>query len=487
MPQRQPIGQQSHREPQRRRVADDVLPKAAGDRVDDALCGFAYVPAGVFQAGRVEHRLLRGRCRQQLSRVEASPGSPGARCGGHAPSLPARTGCSQQLPGKLVTMSLTGWPFLALLIAVTVVVLAGVYLLWPRWPRTVAVPARVLCLLLVMVMGAALGGDLLNRSFDFYSTFGDLLGRPPAAQAFAVLDSPKATARVTFKDPNWLTGATVAARKGHGSLLAVTYPGTRSGISRDGLIYLPAAYFRGSRDQSFAAIELFHGYPGHPHDFTNLGLAGQLDTEISAGRIPPVVAIIPRTYDTASTECVDGIDGEKDETYLSQDVYDDVVNTFRVQSGRTWATLGISTGGFCAVNLGLHHPERYAAAASLSGYFTAGEDPNTGRLYGGRGRFSRNANSPLWWVEHRAPSAPPLYIFASEGDPSAVMAAGTMVAAVRKQAKQLPLEYDLLPSGGHNWGVWSVAFAPAVDWIAQYLPAPLAPPKSLPDVPHTGS
>jgi poly(3-hydroxybutyrate) depolymerase len=384
-------------------------------------------------------------------------------------------------------VSLIGWPFLVLLIAVAVVVLAGVWLTWARWPRRLALPGRLLGLVLVMVMGAAIGGDLLNRAFDFYSSFSDLLGNPPSAQAFAVLDAPKAAAKVQFADPNWLTGALANAGHGHGSLLKVTLPGTRSGIVRDGQLYLPAAYFRGSRDRFFAAIEIFHGYPGHPHDFERgLGLAAMLDNEIAAGRIPPVVAVIPRTYDHASTECVDGIDGERDETYLTQDVYDDIVTSLRVQAGRTWAALGVSTGGFCAVNLALHHPERYAAAASLSGYFSAGEDPGTGRLYGGRGKFSRDVNSPLWWVEHRAPTAPPLFLFASAGDPPAVHAAAGMAAALRNHAKGLPMDYELLPSGGHNWGVWSVAFAPAVDWIAQYLPAPLAPAKSLPDGPYTG-
>jgi hypothetical protein len=46
------------------------------------------------------------------------------------------------------------------------------------------------------------------------------------------------------------------------------------------------------------------------------------------------VVAIPRTYDQASTECVDGIDGERDETYLTQDVYDDVVTSLRAQDGR---------------------------------------------------------------------------------------------------------------------------------------------------------
>lgn len=377
-------------------------------------------------------------------------------------------------------MSLTGWPFLTLLVVITVVAMAGVYLMWTRWPRPVALPLRVLSLGLMMALGASLGGVLLNRSYDFYSSFGDLFGRPPSAHAFAALDPPRAAAGVRIVERNWLAAARKAAKSGEGTLLNVIFPGARSGITRNGEIYLPAAYFTGRSDRYFAAIELFHGFPGHPHDFANLDVAQQLNTEINAGRIPPLVAVIPRTYDTASTECVDGIDGEHDETYLAEDIYDDVVNTFRVQGGRTWATLGISTGGFCAVNLALHHPERYAAAASLSGYFTAGEDPDTGRLYGGHGKFSRTVNSPLWWVTHRNPVAPPIYLFASAGDPSAVHEAQVMAAALAKHARGLPTEYDLLPAGGHNWGVWSVAFSPAVDWIAQYLPAPLTPAKVLP-------
>jgi poly(3-hydroxybutyrate) depolymerase len=267
-------------------------------------------------------------------------------------------------------------------------------------------------------------------------------------------------------------------------LLDVTYPGSRSGISRNGQLYLPAAYFRDAPDRRFAAIELFHGFPGHPADFEgNLDLKNLLDNEISAGRIPPLVVVIPRTYTSAVTECVNGIDGEQDETYLTRDVYDDVVTSFRVQTGRTWAAMGISTGGFCAVNLALHHPERYAAAASISGDFTAGEDPGAGRLFGGNGKFSKNVNSPLWWVTHRNPVGPPLYLFASAGDPDSVSEATAMAAALSKHAKGLPTTYALLPEGGHNWGVWSVAFDPALDWLGQYLPGPLAPAKTLPPGP----
>jgi len=49
--------------------------------------------------------------------------------------------------------------------------------------------------------------------------------------------------------------------------------------------------------------------------------------------------------------------------------------------------------------------------------------------------------------------------------------------------KDFPTDYALLPPGGHNWGVWAAAFAPAIDWIVQYLPAPPAGAKVLPNAP----
>jgi enterochelin esterase-like enzyme len=384
----------------------------------------------------------------------------------------------------MCSVSLTGWPFLALLVGITLIILVGVYAGWNRWPKVIRLPTRLIGLLLIMVLGAALAGDVLNRGFDFYSSFSDLFGVTPGVHAFAVTDPPKADARVIVKDPKWQTKGLEAARTGHGTLLDVTYPGSRSGITRPGQLYLPAAYFLGNQTLNFAAVELFHGFPGHPSDFQrNVHLTKLLDDEISNHRIPPLVVVIPQTYDTAVTECVNGIDGEKDDTYLSQDVYDDVVISFRVQSGRTWAAMGISTGGFCAANLGLHHPERYAAVASISGDFTAGEDPGAGRLFGGNGKFSIKVNSPLWWVTHRNPVAPPLYLFASAGDPDAVKEANAMAAALQKHAKGLPTAYALLPDGGHNWGVWGEAFPPALEWLAQYLPSPLAPPEVLPPGP----
>ena len=77
-----------------------------------------------------------------------------------------------------------------------------------------------------------------------------------------------------------------------------------------------------------------------------------------------------------------------------------VTAQFRVRTDRAgWAILGTSTGGFCAANLAMRHPDRYAAAASLSGYFTAITDRTTGDLYRGDQKL-RNENSPLWRLKN---------------------------------------------------------------------------------------
>ena len=373
-------------------------------------------------------------------------------------------------------MALQSLSFLILLCATSVLLMLGVAGLWNRWRGLWAVPARALSLLLVMVMGALVAATVVNRELGFYSSLSDLFGGQSTAARVAggSVAAPPA-ARVEGVPSDYLAQGKAAAAAGQGLLLKVTFPGQYSGISRAGYLYLPADYFR--RPQlSYPAVEMFHGYPGGPANWIDqLHVADVLDTEIAAGRLPALAAVLPRAYDRNDSECVDAAGGQRNETYLATDVVDDVVNTFHVLNIRSWATIGFSAGGYCAVNIGFHTPHRYAASASLSGYFTPLVNQRTGDLYRGN-QTSLNRNSPQWWATHAHPAGPALYLFATTDDRSAATDDRQLADAMRRHAPGVPVQTVELPAGGHNFGVWSAALAPALNWLAGYLPGPLAPP-----------
>jgi enterochelin esterase-like enzyme len=352
-------------------------------------------------------------------------------------------------------MDLTGLPFLLLLIAAGATLLAGTMLLWNRWPGRWAFPMRLLCLLLVMAAGAVLAADVVNRTYGFYASLDDLLGRLPAPRGMVAGPVPERGV------PD-------------GRAIRVRLPGTRAGVSREGLVYLPAAYFqRSAAGQRFPVLELFHGFPGGPDNWIRqLHLPQVLDAEIAAGRLPPVVAVIPTDDEPGrDSECVNAVGGQQDETYLAVDVPADVRREFRaLDTPGSWATLGYSTGGFCAVNLALHHPNRYAAAASLSGYYDAIVDESTGDLYEGNAA-ARRWNSPQWLVTHRRTTVP-LFLAASRGDLEAMRAMQAMRHAAQGRS---PLATLTLPTGGHNFRVWYAASLAAFQWLGAHLPHPAAP------------
>jgi hypothetical protein len=48
----------------------------------------------------------------------------------------------------------------------------------------------LLCLLLVMLAGTGLAADMVNRSFDFYTSFSDLLGHAASGQRGPAVAEP---------------------------------------------------------------------------------------------------------------------------------------------------------------------------------------------------------------------------------------------------------------------------------------------------------
>lgn len=383
-------------------------------------------------------------------------------------------------------MSLLGLPFLLLVVAISTAVLTATALLWNRWPGRVAWPARLLALLLVMVVGAGAAAALVNYQFGFYNTLGDLLGtsaltyRPP--QSFQTARGEGADS-VVVQQADWFQAGSARAQNGRGLLVPVLMRGRRSGLARHGFVYLPPTWFL-DPGVSLPVIEMLHGYPGSPGNFrVQLGIEGILDEEIAARRMPPAVAVFPNTYERGrASECVDAVRGQADETYLAVDVPNDVQATFGTSGGRSLGLIGYSEGGFCAVNLGLHHPDRVSAAVSLAGYFTAGTDRGTKGLYGGR-HDALLRNSPLWWVRHRAPTAPALLLVSGAADRQAVRQDRALARTAFGYAPKLPVQAVLVTDGAHNFATFDRAMPAALDFLGLHLPGPLADLQTLPPDP----
>jgi enterochelin esterase-like enzyme len=372
-----------------------------------------------------------------------------------------------------VSYDLRGGLFLALLTLVAVTLDLAIALAWNRWPAKLRLIGRCAGVALISSAGALVAFVYLNKQEGFYASFSDIWGSAQQKTVAPHYAPDQAHARLDVLTTNWQPAARSAALRGAGTVLPIRLFGSRSGINRRGYIYLPAAYFLGSGSLQFPVVELLPGQPGGPANYLHqLGLLGLLDREIKRHRIPPMIAVLPEvTLHTRFTECVNAVHGQQNETYLTSDVIDDVEANFRVLPGRTWGLAGYSTGGFCAVNLASHHPDRYAAAASLSGYFQPAQDPDTAQLYA-RSKSALRRNSPDWWVSHTSPVAPPMYIFASGQDPFALRQLRTFQHLV-KHAPLLPVTFDVLPSGGHNFNVWKIGLPKALEFMSTYLPMPL--------------
>ena len=161
----------------------------------------------------------------------------------------------------------------------------------------------------------------------------------------------------------------------------------------------------------------------------------------------------------------DEVHGHAYWTYVSEELPALVHRLFRV-SDRPEDTFaaGLSMGGYGAVRLALSHPDRYAAAASLSGtlditYMADREDRAAiwDRAFGGEIR----PENDLFALLAAASSVPPLYIGCGTSD-------GLLDANERFIAAATGADVDLttdLRAGDHEWSLWDAQIADVIAWL----------------------
>jgi enterochelin esterase-like enzyme len=376
-------------------------------------------------------------------------------------------------------MSLTGPLFLGGVVAYTVAAFVALILVWPslagRSLRSIAARAGMLLTVNILVLLTA--ATQLNAQFLFFADWTDLRGAfsgVPTATALSrgALASHAASRKVAG------TAATAGkklpplptAQVDLSGVISYTVKGPLSGITGTVMVQLPAGYTNPTAASvRYPVMEAFQGYPGAPNSWINgMNLGGVAAQQAAAKRMRPILVVSPQVEipPGVDTECVNGSAGTAQvETWLARDVPDWVARTFRVRTDRaSWATIGLSAGGWCAAMVAMLHPAQFSAAIVLGGYF----HPDFGPFYEPYPPSSPlNARYDLVALSKRKPPPVAIWLETSHADPLSYTSSAAFVKATKP-----PLAVDaiVLQDAGHRLTLWQDLLPGTLKWLGANVP-----------------
>jgi S-formylglutathione hydrolase FrmB len=268
---------------------------------------------------------------------------------------------------------------------------------------------------------------------------------------------------------------------------------------RDELVYLPPAWFASDPPPRLPVVMMVGAEFNTPADWLR---AGNAVTEVDrfasahAGNAPVLVFVDPSGAFSNDTECVNGTRGNAAD-HLTKDVPPYMIENFGVSpAAANWGVAGFSSGGTCAVDLTVMHPEKFSAFVDIAGDLS----PNAGtraqtiaRLFGGSAaawaaydpatvisRHGRYTAVSGWFVVSAAPQNPRRNVPAgADGtlgaggrDP-----VGTAEALTADSLCELGSAHGIACAvvaepGKHDWPFAAQAFAAALPWLAGHLGTP---------------
>ncbi len=352
---------------------------------------------------------------------------------------------------------------------------------WRRsawWSRVVA--------LLSVVVTLAMAATLINQHYAYFPTPASLFGQVavdevPASHVLT-MRSAAALKLPTADETNPATVLAAAApapapaptarqpRRAHGVVITVDLPARRSGfVHRDGVVYLPPAWFSSPRPQ-LPVIMMLTGTPSLVSDWTRAAHADQIADEYAAahhGWAPILVFPDPNGSNLGDTECVDSPQGHA-ETYLTEDVPADVVALFGSEPPQ-WAVAGLSEGGMCAALLTARHPEVFSAFADFSGEpgpIVGHDRAATMRLLFAGSKEAWRDHDPLTLLSRRRFDGEGAWFEVGAEDRGPLAAAKRLDAAAARAGMTTHL---VIRPGNHNFTFWSESFRHALPWLATRL------------------
>lgn len=165
----------------------------------------------------------------------------------------------------------------------------------------------------------------------------------------------------------------------------------------------------------------------------------------------------------------DEVHGEAYWTFVSRELPELVARTFRVsQDPADTFVAGLSMGGYGALKLALRQPERFAAAASLSGVvdvahldLTQFEGDLHDRIWGGAEIAGTDDDLPHLLRAAAPGSIPELYLACGTED--FLYGQNREVVALAEELGHGPTVS--FGPGDHEWGLWDAEIARVLDWL----------------------
>jgi S-formylglutathione hydrolase len=233
-------------------------------------------------------------------------------------------------------------------------------------------------------------------------------------------------------------------------------------------VFLPANLAAG---QKLPVAYLLHGADSGFRDWSN-------DSNVSRYAAHGLILVMPEgdfSYYMNAAESPK----DKYEEYITKDLIADVESRFpavREREGR--AVIGISMGGFAAVDYAFIHPDLYAFVGALSPSI---DMPRRGfnvkrfgqwwrmrTIFGPFGSKERLARDPLELVRTADPSKTS-YIYLTVGDQEPLLEPNRRFEALLKQ-RGFEHEFHTKP-GGHDWTEWDAQIPGCFESLLKHLPA----------------
>lgn len=247
---------------------------------------------------------------------------------------------------------------------------------------------------------------------------------------------------------------------GMGTSMVVLMPQAAAGIGMEGA---GAAGEEGAADGRHPGVPVLYLLHGLSDDCTIWERRTSIERYASEKGIAVVMPEVRRSFYT------DEAVGEAYWTFVAEELPQLVARTFRVSTAREDTFVaGLSMGGFGAFKLALHHPGRFAAAASLSGAVDPASLPlelNAGhlseRVWGGRG-ISGTDDDLLGLVRRADPASLPA-LFLDCGTEDDLLPQNERFLA-EAEARGVEITSRLRP-GAHTWDFWDQGIQDVLDWL----------------------